>query len=1499
MGGFGGDRWKVGLGLGVGIALLPVPVQGQITPAQDGISTQVQTVGAESIITGGQVSQGGENVFHSFEQFGVETGQTAHFLTPAATQRVLGRIVGGGPSLIDGQVRLSGSNANLFLLNPAGVVFGENASLDVPGSFGVSTATGFGFAGDRWFGLGTGSDVAGLGGALTGLRFEVGGGAAGAIANFGSLSVVPGAQLWLVGGAVLNRGSLTASGGTVVLAAVKGSQGVRFGMPGSLLQFELEALGVEAGVGESLGSGGAIAPINPLTLPELLTGGEIAEAADGVTVARDGTVVLAGRGLTPDTGVAIAPGLTLLNGSIDVSSSQGVGGQAVVTGSNIVAVDGTVDATGALGGGWVAMGGNWQGGPGLPTAQNLWVDRASSVDASAVERGNGGVVVFWSEGSTQFFGEVVARGGAIAGDGGLVEISGRSQLGFDGRVDLSAPAGQLGSLLLDPDRIVIVASQPATASDTTAAPTTDTTMGNEPARDNAGQMDSNTRPQDQNGNDAGNEQPRDTSGDSVSGAMDSMDSMDGSGDSMAGDSIGGAIADPGDSLTGAMDSLGGANSGPETGDSVNGAAGNSNAPNTNTGDSLTGAMDGAEASGDSVSGSMDTGGNVGNPMDEDSMGGAMAPSQNAGDSMAGAIADMTEGAEFEDSVAGAIADMTDSLNGAMDSMMDEPTNNAPTNNAPMNLSLGNGRVARNGDVLTEETINGDGFVQPNGVTINGTDLPGSTLTISAAALENVQGAIALEATGEIVIEDGVSLNFVDTVSMPGQPATPITFSVTNGPFTADPTQTINTNGRALTIQSQGITVGDITTTGANGVAANIDLSSQQGNVRAGFLDVSGGLAAGRVTVQGPRGVVLTAIDARGGPEGTGGAIEVISGGPLQFVGGFVDELGRLTSASTTGGILSGNILIGHIGFTSNPVVPFTVGDGGTNGTAGVLQAGGTELQGQSIAMVSSFNAAQTAMEPNSGSIQITDTGAAQTQLEILTTNGSGAEITSALSQGEGEGGVDGLDGQSQGQGEFGGQGAGGDVLDFDGDGEGDGESRHHNNGGGDRPEGPGGSGEQFGTAVTSTVTQASLGRGTDVQGFRQSLSDRVNQLTGQQLVGNLEHLRAAEYGNHWGVSYQVPLVDSSFADIQEVLRAIAKDPGKISAVLYTFAHRDKLELTLVLPTGQPLRRTVPNVSLQDLRATTIQFRRQLTNRTFGNLPTYLPPAKKLYQWLIAPFREALDENQVEVLQFSLDPGLRSLPLAALHDGEQFLIENFAVATIPSFALLDTTYRSLDNSTVLVAGTSQFETLPTLPAVPVEVATIEATWNTVDLIDNQFTLEDIRTARRDSNFAIAHLATHAFFKPGDPKNSFVQLWGNERVPLDAIASLNFHTPPLELLVLSACRTALGDDQAELGFAGLSVQSGAKSVVASLWQVSDSGTLALMAKLYDALADLPTKAEALRQAQLAMLRGEVTINGGKLQGTSRGEFALPNTITEGTLDFTHPYFWGSFTLVGSPW
>jgi CHAT domain-containing protein len=143
----------------------------------------------------------------------------------------------------------------------------------------------------------------------------------------------------------------------------------------------------------------------------------------------------------------------------------------------------------------------------------------------------------------------------------------------------------------------------------------------------------------------------------------------------------------------------------------------------------------------------------------------------------------------------------------------------------------------------------------------------------------------------------------------------------------------------------------------------------------------------------------------------------------------------------------------------------------------------------------------------------------------------------------------------------------------------------------------------------------------------------------------------------------------------------------------------------------------------------------------------------------------------------------------------------------------------------------------------------------------------------------------------------------RVNTPYINQLGWNNPPVELLVLSACRTAVGDQSAELGFAGLAIATGAKSALASLWYVSDASTLGLMTEFYTHLQNSTIKAEALRQAQLAMLRGNVSIEGGELRGSEqqRGGLVLSPEISEeeGDRNFSHPFYWSGFTLVGSSW
>jgi CHAT domain-containing protein len=175
---------------------------------------------------------------------------------------------------------------------------------------------------------------------------------------------------------------------------------------------------------------------------------------------------------------------------------------------------------------------------------------------------------------------------------------------------------------------------------------------------------------------------------------------------------------------------------------------------------------------------------------------------------------------------------------------------------------------------------------------------------------------------------------------------------------------------------------------------------------------------------------------------------------------------------------------------------------------------------------------------------------------------------------------------------------------------------------------------------------------------------------------------------------------------------------------------------------------------------------------------------------------------------------------------------------------------------------------------------------------------LKEQRQRQPFGIVHLATHASFQAGAPSNSYIEFW-NTKLRLNEMSQLGWNKPPVELLVLSACKTALGNEDSELGFAGLAVQAGVKTAIASLWAVNDEGTLGLMTELYGQLKQVPIKAEALRQAQIALLRGQVHLKGGQLVNSNKS-ITLPaelNRLADKNLE--HPYYWAGFTVVGSPW
>jgi predicted outer membrane repeat protein len=355
---------------------------------------------------------------------------------------------------------------------------------------------------------------------------------------------------------------------------------------------------------------------------------------------------------------------------------------------------------------------------------------------------------------------------------------------------------------------------------------------------------------------------------------------------------------------------------------------------------------------------------------------------------------------------------------------------------------------------------------------------------------------------------------------------------------------------------------------------------------------------------------------------------------------------------------------------------------------------------------------------------------------------------------------------------------------------------------------------------------------------------------------------------------------------------------------------DEFEVMIVTADRAPILKRWP-VNRNQLLTIARILRQEISDPNNTNNNRYQRAAQLLYDQMIGPITEDLQERDIDTLLISLDQGLRSLPIGALYDGEQFLIENYKVGLAPTMSLTDTSYVNLRERSALIMGASEFVSQSPLPAVEQELQVVAKQWNTTThqaqnfFLNDSFSMDTLQAQRQESSPGIIHLTTHADFLPGNVSNSYIQLWGDNRLTIKQMPTLGWFTSPaVELLVLSACRTAVGSPEAELGFGGLAVQAGVRSALASLWFVSDQGTLALMSEFYNQLSQQETtvKAAALQQAQLALLRGEVSLAGGQLRfggnSQSRG-IDLPPELANSNLDLSHPYYWAAFTMIGSPW
>jgi CHAT domain-containing protein len=325
-----------------------------------------------------------------------------------------------------------------------------------------------------------------------------------------------------------------------------------------------------------------------------------------------------------------------------------------------------------------------------------------------------------------------------------------------------------------------------------------------------------------------------------------------------------------------------------------------------------------------------------------------------------------------------------------------------------------------------------------------------------------------------------------------------------------------------------------------------------------------------------------------------------------------------------------------------------------------------------------------------------------------------------------------------------------------------------------------------------------------------------------------------------------------------------------AAVIYPVLLADRTELLVSLPGG--LKRFSVNVGLDELTSVIRDFRRGIDVVDESN--SFEPHARRLYDWLIRPLAEDLRRDEVSTLVIVPDGPLRTIPLAALHDGNKFLVENYAVVTTPGLTLTSARPAPRAGLKVLAGGlTEAVQGFSPLPNVARELASIEATYPAMILQDSSFKTASIVRDVSTGAYSILHFATHGHFDR-EPGNSFL-LTFDGKITMDglqdSLGQRRFREDPVELLVLSACQTAAGDDRAALGLAGVGLKAGARSVLASLWSISDESTAILVSEFHKQLTDKSkTKAEALRIAQRLLLEQQ---------------------------RFRHPYYWAPFILIGN--
>ncbi len=1439
----------------IGFAALLASVSAVIVPAlalnPGTLPTGGRIVSGSGTITssGNQmtVTQQQNKMIADWATFNIGSNAGVTFIQPNASSTALNMILDQNPSQIFGSLK---ANGEVFLINPSGIIFGPTARVDVGGL----VASSLKLSQEDYF--------------LGNWRFMAGG-VAGSVINQGTINTADYGVVALIAPQVSNQGTITAPKGSVALAS---GNRVSLDFTGDgLIKVSVD----KAALNATVANGGAIKADGGRVFMTAQSAGNLMATvvnntgvieADSVSE-KNGVIVLDGgsQGIVSNSGNITARG----------NNSGETGGTITVTGDKVGLFAGSnIDASGYAGGGVVNIGGGKHGSnPNIRNANEVYVDPSATITADATNRGNGGTVTVWSERYTNFRGNISAMGGVLGGNGGWVETSSRKVLDALGSVSTLAAMGKPGEWLLDPSDITIVSGNGGSLSNGDFIPTgNSSSIGSETIA--TGLTSGNvTLDSSGSGNGLGDitvsssivttGNPSGTSTLTLKAYRDinvdpnvTIDTRGEGSDPLNvvlwsnSSGKGGAIVmNPGSGIwsDGGNITLGGGK-----GTTIGYALGRNNAGDYSNGIALFGAQLNSAGGNITLYGS---GANTSGTWQNGTTGAfgvLLSVSDDTNNTIinsgAGAISINGKGRETSG----------DGYNAGVGLLSGSFTGNA-TN---VTIESTSGHIGITGDahgVAHSKSTNSTGIVSV-GATIqatNGGDIYLNGVGGSGGVSQNsgvyLGGGFILANSGPIQIQgsDGTGANsqgiYCDFPTVGQAQGTSVPSSTSNISLIAD---TINLNGlfqssRTLTIQpytkSTPIGIGLNPGPAATGpLYLSADLFSGINQVFYGFSNIQIGSAGntGAISIgDASFPCNLTVYNGSGGIT-VNDSLSATGNITLATTGRFTNNAGADALATGEGARW---LVYAHSTDSSlnkpNGITPDFTQYNAPYPTTPQQESGNGFLYSSSLY---SPPAPTPTPPPTNQSTQISNTIQAVQSIQAAQTIQTGTQAvqngTSGIGGDPNKTTVEGTTAEVQTAAASGGASGG--------------------------P--PSGSLAQV-VAVSDlmqqgTVSQSKGDYSNSVLNYRQAADTLLQQASLPQAFEAVEMMKTAELQDY----YQ----DADIKGVQEHKTKL-KDIPQDTAVICTLIFPQRLDLVLVLKSGIK-KFTVP-IDSESLSQEINKFRAALQRRTSWDYPA---EAKRFYNLIMKPLELELSIHGINTLVFMPDGALRTVPFAALHDGREFLIERYAVVVTPSLALTDVRSIRRKEAKVLSAGlTESVQGFAPLSNVKGELDGIQSIYRSDRLENSTFVAGNVRDGLRDNPYSIVHIATHGNFAP-KASDTFLLAWDGkiDMNQLDAIMKQpSVNGAPLELLSLSACETAAGDDKAALGLAGVAVKAGSRSAVATLWSVSDQAASELVLEFYKQLQNPSiSKAEALQAAQLKLLDS-------------------PN--------YRHPYYWSPFLLIGN--